>query len=193
MSVDQGRILLPLARAAIAHELGIATPVPAAAADWLLRPGSAFVSLIRDGQLRGRSGTLDAVHSLRDDVSENAIAAAFRDLRFKPLVAAELQSTAIEVSVLSALENLPVTSEAAALAQLRAGIDGVAFRYGHHHSIFLPDAWSQYTDPAQFMAQLKYKAGLPPDFWDAAVELRRYTVHCWREPDMRISRKPAPG
>lgn len=186
MSVDQGHILLPLARAAIARNLGIAAPAPAVAADWLLRPGSAFVTLIRDGRLRGRSGTLDAVHSLRDDVSENAVAAAFRDPRFKPLLATELESTAIEVSVLSAPENLPVTSEAAALARLRAGVDGVAFRYGHHHGIFLPDAWSQYADPAEFMAQLKYKAGLPPDFWDAAVELRRYTVQCWREPDMRI-------
>ena len=75
-------------------------------------------------------------------------------------------------------------NEAAVLAQLRTGVDGVVFRYGHHHSTFLPEAWSQYTDPEEFMAQLKYKAGLPPDFWDATVELRRYTVDCWREPGL---------
>lgn len=180
---DQGHILLPLARAAIARELGVAPATPApAAADWLQQPGSAFVTLMRDGRQRGRNGTLIPVRSLREDVIANAVAAAFRDLRFKPLSASELDSTRIEVSVLSALEPLAANSEAAILAQLRAGIDGVVFHYGHHRSTFLPEAWSQYADPAEFMAQLKYKAGLPPDFWDPAVELRRYTVDCWREP-----------
>lgn len=180
---DQGHILLPLARAAIACELGITPATPAAAAaDWLQQPGSAFVTLMRDGHLRGRNGTLIPVRPLREDVIANAVAAAFRDLRFKPLAASELDSTLIEVSVLSALEPLAANSEAAVLAQLRAGIDGVVLHYGHHRSTFLPETWSQYADPAEFMAQLKYKAGLPPDFWDPAVELRRYTVDCWREP-----------
>lgn len=182
MSVDQGHILLPLARAAIARELGIAAPTTAIETTWLQQPGSAFVTLTREGQLRGRNGTLVPVRPLREDVAANAVAAAFRDPRFKPLTAAELEMTLIEVSVLSALESLAASSEAAVLAQLRAGVDGVVFRYGHHHSTFLPEAWSQYADPAEFMAQLKYKAGLPPDFWDAAVELHRYTVDCWREP-----------
>jgi len=179
---DQGHILLPLARAAITRELGIAAPAPATAAAWLQQPGSAFITLTRDGQLRGRNGTLIPVRPLREDVAANAVAAAFRDLRFKPLTAAELERTIIEVSVLSALENLSAGSEAAVLAQLRAGIDGVAFRYGHHRSTFLPEAWTQCADPAEFMAQLKYKAGLPPDFWDTGIELQRYTVHSWREP-----------
>lgn len=181
MSVDQGHILLPLARAAIARELGITAPAPASAAAWLQQPGSAFVTLTRDGRLRGRNGTLIAVRPLQDDVIANAVAAAFRDLRFKPLVAAELETTLIEVSVLSALETLAAGSEASVLRQLRAGVDGLVFRYGHHCSTFLPEAWSQYADPEEFLAQLKYKAGLPPDFWDAGVELRRYTVDCWRE------------
>lgn len=184
MSDHPGHLLLPLARAAIGRELGIATAAPATNASWLQQPGSAFVTLIRDGQLRGRNGTLDAVRSLREDVAVNAVAAAFRDLRFKPLAVAELENTLIEVSVLSALEIMNAGNEAAVLAQLRTGVDGVVFRYGHHHSTFLPEAWSQYTDPEEFMAQLKYKAGLPPDFWDATVELRRYTVDCWREPGL---------
>ncbi len=181
MSVDQGHILLPLARTAIGRELGIAAPAPATAATWLQQPGSAFVTLTRDGQLRGRNGTLDAIRPLREDVVANAVAAAFRDLRFKPLTAAELENSLIEVSVLSALEPLPAASETVALKQLRVGIDGVAFRYGHHRSTFLPEAWAQYADAGEFMAQLKYKAGLPPDFWDTGVELRRYTVDSWRE------------
>lgn len=181
MLVNPGHILLPLARAAIGRELGHATAVPDTDAAWLRMPGSTFVTLTRDGQLRGRNGTLDPVRPLQEDVAANAVAAAFRDPRFKPLDAAELESTTIEVSVLSALETLDVASEAAALAMLRSGLDGLVFRYGHHRSSFLPEAWTQHADPAEFMAQLKYRAGLPPDFWDAAVELRRYTVASWRE------------
>jgi AmmeMemoRadiSam system protein A len=184
MSVDQGHILLPLARAAIGHELGTAVTAPATAAAWLQQPGSAFVTLTRNGQLRGRNGTLDAIRPLREDVVANAVAAAFRDLRFKPLAAAELEDTLIEVSVLSTLEPLATASETAVLKQLRPGIDGLVFRYGHHRSTFLPEAWTQYADAEEFLAQLKYRAGLPPDFWDAAVELRRYTVSCWRETEI---------
>jgi AmmeMemoRadiSam system protein A len=184
MSADQGHILLPLARAAITRELGLAAAAPAATAAWLEQPGSAFVTLARDGRLRGRNGTLIPVRPLREDVAANAVAAAFRDLRFKPLTAAELESTVIEVSVLSALESLAAATETAVLKQLRPGVDGLVFRYGHHRSTFLPEAWSQHPEPEEFLAQLKYKAGLPPDFWDAGVELRRYTVACWREADL---------
>lgn len=183
MLVNPGHILLPIARAAIGRELGAAIGMPAAdpEAAWLQVPGAAFVTLTRDGLLRGRQGTLEPVRPLADDVAENAIAAAFRDPRFQPLTAQELADTCIEVSVLSAMETLDAASEAAALSLLRSGLDGVVFRYGHHHSTFLPEAWTRHTDPAEFMAQLKYQAGLPPDFWDAAVELRRYTVATWRE------------
>ena len=31
------------------------------------------------------------------------------------------------------------------------------------------------------MAQLKYKAGLPPDYWNANVKLSRYEVQKWKE------------
>ena len=43
------------------------------------------------------------------------------------------------------------------------------------------DSWDDLKEPADFLAHLKYKAGLPPDFWDAEVKLSRYTVYKWRE------------
>jgi AMMECR1 domain-containing protein len=55
------------------------------------------------------------------------------------------------------------------------------FHYGHHSSTFLPQVWEQFGDAAEFLAHLKYKAGLPPDFWDPEVKLSRYTVAKWRE------------
>ena len=73
--------------------------------------------------------------------------------------------------------------EADALAQLRPAVDGVIFQYGFHRSTFLPHVWEDFRDPRIFMGHLKHKAGLPPDLWDPAVKLSRYTVMKWRESD----------
>ena len=89
------------------------------------------------------------------------------------------------MSVLSPLESMNFSDEQDALAQLRPGTDGVIFQYGHHRGTFLPQVWESFGQPSEFMAHLKYKAGLPPDFWDRDVKLSRYTVTKWRESDMR--------
>jgi AmmeMemoRadiSam system protein A len=181
MLVNPGHLLLPLARTAISRALGRDAGIPAADAAWLHAPGAAFVTLIRDGRLRGRRGTLDAVRPLHADVTANAVEAALRDPCFTPLTADELACTEIEVTVLSTLETLDTSSEAATLSEIHPGIHGLALRYGHHHGVFLPEAWADHADPADFLAHLKYRAGLPPDFWDPVMELRRYTATCWRD------------
>ncbi len=76
-------------------------------------------------------------------------------------------------------------NEAHALEQLEPGVHGLVFQYGHHQSTFLPQVWEQFDQPQEFLAHLKYKAGLPPDFWDPQVKLQRYTVSKWREQDTR--------
>ncbi|MBP6307833.1 MAG: AmmeMemoRadiSam system protein A [Burkholderiaceae bacterium] len=184
---NAGDVLLPLARNAIAAAAGRAEPPPedAAAATWLQAPGATFVTLTRDGQLRGCIGSLQAHRSIQADVQANAVAAAMRDPRFAPVTAGELDRIAVEVSLLSAAERLQFSGEAEALAQLRPGIDGLIFECGAARSTFLPQVWSQLPDPADFLAQLKRKAGLPGDFWSDEVRLSRYTVHKWTEAQRR--------
>lgn len=181
---DAGIVLLPLARAAIATKLGKSHPAPAAAA-WLRAQGACFITLTHGEKLRGCIGTLRAHRALVDDVTANAEGAAFRDPRFQPLTATEFETVEVEISLLSALEPMTFSGEDEALAQLRAGQDGVVFEFGHHSSTFLPQVWKELREPVEFMAHLKYKAGLPPDFWDAGVKLMRYTVSKWREADFR--------
>jgi AmmeMemoRadiSam system protein A len=178
MDSHAGQILLPIARAAIARELG--RPSDAAEdAEWLRERGASFVTLKHGGDLRGCIGTLQPYRALVDDVKANAVAAAFRDPRFPPLSAQELGDTRIEVSVLSPQEALAFEDEAHALAQLRPGVDGIVFEYGYHHSTFLPQVWEDLPDPAEFLGHLKRKAGLPPDFWEPGMKLSRYTVSMW--------------
>jgi len=180
---DAGRLLLPLARTAIATQLGLGWQ-EYAGPQWLQRQGACFITLTRDARLRGCVGTLRAHRALADDVKENAVAAAFRDPRFPPITAEEFAAIALEISVLSALEPMRFDDEPDALRQLRRGIDGLIFEYGHHTSTFLPQVWGDFNEPTEFVAHLKYKAGLPPDFWDKDVRLSRYTVFNWRENDL---------
>lgn len=183
LPADAGHILLPIARQSIARALGKSSPATTIdPARWLQSPAATFVTLRQGGQMRGRTGSLKPRRSLHDDVIENAIRAALHDPCFSPLTLAELDDTTIEVAVLSEFEAVAVADERAALRQLRPGIDGAVFRYGCHHSNFLPEMWEQYPDPREFLAYLKYKAGVPPDFWDAHVQLHRYDISHWQEP-----------
>ena len=177
---EKGSTLLKLARSEIASKLGQEAKRPAPAA-WLAGPGASFVTLTRQGELRGCIGTLEAHRPLGLDVRENAVAAAFRDPRFMPLTLAEFEEIRVEVSLLSPSEPMPVANEEDALAALRPNVDGVVFEYGHYRSTFLPQVWEQLPEPVEFMAHLKRKAGLPVDFWAEQVRLSRYTVSKWKE------------
>jgi len=47
---------------------------------------------------------------------------------------------------------------------------------GSNRGTFLPQVWESIPDPAEFLRQLKRKAGLEPDFWAADLRLHRYSV-----------------
>jgi AmmeMemoRadiSam system protein A len=179
---DAGRILLPLARAAIATRLGkFADPPDMTGLDWLLELRASFVTLTEDGMLRGCIGSLQASRPLREDVIANARHAAFDDPRFTPVRPGELERLRTEVSVLSTPEPLDISGEQDAWAQLRPGIDGVILREGNRRATFLPQVWEQLPRPQDFLASLKRKAGLPADYWSDRLMLDRYTVTAWSE------------
>lgn len=180
MAPDRGPILLAIARGAIAEELGLKA-LPFEAAPWLEEPGATFVTLHRNGQLRGCVGSLSPKRSLREDVAGNARAAAFQDARFDPLSRSEYDQIDLEVSLLSPLARIPFDSQAQLLTRLRPGVDGVVLEFGAWKAVFLPQVWDQVPDPKTFLAHLKQKAGLRPDFWDDGLQFARFTVTKWQE------------
>jgi AmmeMemoRadiSam system protein A len=178
-----GHALITIARNALGVELGrvrIATPAHPA----LDAPGATFVTLTRNGDLRGCIGSLEARRPLRIDVHANALAAAFRDPRFPPLTAFELDATQVEVSLLSASVPITVADEGELLRRLVAGVDGVTLEYGRHRATFLPQVWESLADPSSFLTALKRKAGLPPGCWDPRMRFSRYAVTKWTEADV---------
>lgn len=179
---ERGVVLLALARTSIARAFGGTNPVDETAS-WLRDKGACFVTLTRNGELRGCIGGVEPRRSLLDDVTAVARAAAFDDPRFPPLSAGELDETRIEVSLLSPLEPLRARSEAEALNQIRPKIDGLVLEWRRHRATFLPQVWEKLPDARDFLRQLKVKAGLPPEFWSQDIRLSRYQVAKWSEPE----------
>ncbi|MGC9396185.1 MAG: AmmeMemoRadiSam system protein A [Anaerolineae bacterium] len=175
LTSEEGHYLLALARATIAKAVGaksssiLPDPPPR-----LTAPGAAFVTLrTQRGDLRGCIGSLEARRPLIEDVRENAIAAALRDPRFPPVKATELDNIVVEVSVLTAPEPLDFDGPDDLLRKLRPNIDGVLIERGWNRATFLPQVWEQLPSPEDFLGNLCYKAGLPPN--------------AWRWPDLKVS------
>jgi AmmeMemoRadiSam system protein A len=179
VAVEHGATLLALARGSVEHGVREGRPLrvdASAYAEALREPGASFVTLEREGALRGCIGSLDPRRALVVDVVENAYAAAFRDPRFPPLSADELAAVAVHLAILSPLERIGVASEEELLARLRPGVHGVLLQEGAHRGTFLPAVWAGLSDPREFVRQLKRKAGLAPDHWSESLEVWIYTA-----------------
>jgi MEMO1 family protein len=178
-SDEAGKALLGIARAAIEAKLfGNARTVEAS---WLRQTAATFVTLTRDGELRGCIGSLEAHRPLGDDVAQNAVAAAFRDPRFTPLSAEEWPSVRVEVSLLSAPKPMRFADEADLLAQVRPGEDGLIVECDGRRATFLPQVWEAIPDKRVFLNQLMKKAGMPEGTRLGRCKVYRYRVAKFHE------------
>ncbi len=183
-SPEQRRTLLRVARTSIAHGLEQGRPLPVDPLEYdaeLREERASFVTLNERGRLRGCIGHLQAIQPLVADVAENAFNAAFRDPRFPPVNAAEFDALEIHISILSPPEPMTFDSEEELLRQIRPGVDGLILEEGPYKGTFLPSVWEQLPDPRRFLAELKLKAGLPPDYWSEGIRVSRYTTESFSE------------
>ncbi|HTN28686.1 MAG TPA: AmmeMemoRadiSam system protein A, partial [Burkholderiales bacterium] len=178
---EAGRTLLALARAAIAQKLGAGNAGPTIDQGWLSQTAATFVTIQKEGKLRGCIGSLEAVRPLRDDIGENALAAAFRDPRFSALSVDEWPHCSVEVSLLSRPKTIRFADEADLLAQVRAGEDGIILEHAGKRATYLPQVWEGLPDKQRFFAELKRKAGIPPETGLGRCKVRRYRVAKWKE------------
>jgi len=189
LSSEQGDKLLQLARQTIAASLK--QPVDQVGASQLLEAladpiyrekRGVFVTLHKQGQLRGCIGSLSGYRAITDGVRENALNAAFNDQRFRQVTAAELNDLEIEVSILSEPQPLAFLDGEELSQRLRPGIDGVILHRGEASATFLPQVWEQLPDPAAFLSHLCQKAGLPANDWRRpGLEVMTYQVQYFAE------------
>ena len=158
---DARIFLLRFARYVIASELGLDEErPPQPAAPILAERRGGFVTLKKRGQLRGCIGYIEAVKPLVETVEEMADAAAFRDPRFRPVTAREVDDLEIEISVLSPIEKIDDPGA------IEVGRDGIIVSADGHRGLLLPQVAVEWGwDRETFLDQTCVKAGLAPDRW----------------------------
>jgi AmmeMemoRadiSam system protein A len=173
------QLLLQLAREAIAAHVRQSTiqsatrdPQPAI----LARPGGAFVTLHKRGDLRGCIGHIEPTEPLGRVVPRCAVAACSSDPRFPPVAAGELDALDIEISLLGPLEAI------AGPQDIVVGRDGLVVERGWQRGLLLPQVATEWGWDAQtFLAHTCQKAGLPRDAWQKGAKVWRFEAEVFGE------------
>lgn len=154
ITIEQREVLLSFARAVIKNRLdgsGYSEPNDAA----FREKRGIFVSLHIHGELRGCIGYILPYKSILDSVKEMAVAAAFRDPRFRPLKIDEFHELDIEISILGELVPVLRTEE------ILIGRDGLYVDHPGGSGLLLPQVAVECNwDVQEFLRNLERKAGL---------------------------------
>lgn len=185
--------LLRVARAAIEHGVhhGRAFGVePNNYAPSLREVRATFVTIKRNGDLRGCIGALEARRALVADVAHHGHAVALHDPRFPAVTPDEIDALDIHIAVLTPPQPVPVASQGELLRLLRPGIDGLILIEGARRATFLPAVWETLPTPSGFLDQLKRKAGLPSPYWSETLRFERYTTESFGAASRAIAASP---
>jgi AmmeMemoRadiSam system protein B/AmmeMemoRadiSam system protein A len=179
LNIEQRKKLLKIARESIETYLKTGKKLELSEQDpALLKDMGAFVTLHKDGQLRGCIGHIVGTQPLYLTVRDMAVEAATGDPRFPAVTLAELKDIEIEVSALSLLEKVDSADK------IQLGVHGVIVKRGLNSGVFLPQVaaetgWSK----EEFLSNLcAHKAGLPADAWkDPSTELHVFSAEVFSE------------
>ncbi|WP_241480440.1 AmmeMemoRadiSam system protein B [Legionella norrlandica] len=100
-----------------------------------------FITIKKNGILRGCMGSLIAKEQLAENVIYNSMRAAIADPRFPRITASELKELSLTISLISPLSPLHFNDEEELKSQLRIGTDGLLLTYGPYQATFLPSVW----------------------------------------------------
>jgi MEMO1 family protein len=138
----------------------------------LKEPYGAFVTLKKNGQLRGCIGRFEASGPLYDIVQKMAVAASTQDSRFLPVSEEEFDDIDIEISVLTPLKKI------SSIEEFELGKHGIYMKKGYSSGTFLPQV-AQETgwDTEEFLGHCaRDKAHIGWDGWKTA-ELYVYEAY----------------
>jgi len=138
----------------------------------LRQRGGAFVTVTRNGVLKGCMGRLEA-DSIAQAVAAAAKMAVRSDPRFNPLSREDLAQVELEISVLGPFEIIDSPQD------FEPGRHGLLLTQGYNRGLLLPQVATKYElDRQQFLEALAEKAGLPADGWRGA-RLERFGVEAF--------------
>ncbi len=117
-----------------------------------------------------------------------ALSSAFEDPRFPPLKIEELESTHIEVSVLTPPEEVDVDDRATVAKNIVVGRDGLIIQgKGWHRGLLLPQvAPEQGWSAEQFLQGCCQKAGLPPNsYLNPEIKIFKFQAQIFAETSVK--------
>ena len=173
LSSNSQRNLMQIARRSLEHFVETGTALSFQPEDpALLDPAACFVTLRKEGQLRGCVGVMTAGKPLFEEVVQMTRAAASEDFRFRPVRPEELREIRIEISVLSPLERIPSWDE------IEAGVHGIFVEWQERTGAFLPEVAEEMNwTPEEFVKRCgQEKAHIPEEAWPEAALYRFTTV-----------------
>ncbi len=189
---EEGAFLVGFARSSIEAALaGVEPPNPEDVSEKLRTDCGVFVTLNKvsgsSHSLRGCIGYPYPVMPLVDAVSEAAVSAALRDPRFQPVSLEEMDSVAVEVSVLTPPQKIVVESPGEYPDHVRVGRDGLIMDRGSNRGLLLPQVAVDWGWSAEeFLTQCCLKAYLPPDSWlTPGTEVFRFRAIIFAEEESR--------
>ena len=161
LTKQEKELLLSIARKSIESGLaGGAPPRFTVESDTLRKKMGAFVTLKKQGRLRGCIGLIEGTKPLYETVEKMAQAAAFDDPRFRPVKKDELGGLDIEISALTPLRQIENVGE------IETGRHGIYIVKGFHSGLLLPQVATEYNwDRDTFLRETCAKADLPQDAW----------------------------
>jgi uncharacterized protein (TIGR00296 family) len=141
-----------------------------------------YVTTTKKEYLRGCIGFPLPERTLYQGVIEAAIAAATEDPRFPPLDIQELDNILFEISVLTPPERITV-SPADYGKEIEIGRDGLILQWRFGSGLLLPQVPVELKwDVEQYLANICYKAGAPPDVWlDPSSKLYKFQATVFKE------------
>jgi len=129
-----------------------------------------FVTLKIRGMLRGCIGSLQPVDAMFESIHDNAINAALRDTRFRPVTPRELPLLEIHISLLSPI--VPVGSS----DEFNIGEHGIIIEKGMYRAVYLPEvAVEQGWTREQTLASLSEKAGMDSSAWKSGAKFKVFS------------------
>lgn len=153
LSIEDQQTCLQTARQSIKHGLEEGRALHVNISDYsrgLQQNLASFVTLHKNGELRGCIGALEARQPLINDISEHAYAAAFQDPRFPALQDNEYEQLDVEISVLGKPELMTFESEDDLLQKIRPDVDGLIIEYGYNVVLFCPVCGNNYRIKQNF-------------------------------------------
>ncbi len=139
-------------------------------------PQGAFVTLRKNGALRGCIGRMSPDMELGKTVEAMALEAAFNDPRFPPVQLSEVKNLEIEISVLTPMKPVSKPEE------IVVGRDGVLLSKAGRSAVFLPQvATEEHWNRDEMLDHLCEKAGMAAGCWKQDAKFQVFQAEVFSE------------